>query len=229
MDTLSKSTNLVSVIIPSYQSSGTITRAISSAQNQDYENLEIIVVDNGSTDSTHEIVQKAMKEDPRIRCLRLEENRRPAGGRNAGVEVARGEYIGFLDSDDAWLPGKISIQVSLLNNYLDYDLVFTDSWLIFEHSGKRIKHSTGNESILSCLEFHPIEGYESTYFISGPVTQKIYSKSFINMSTSLMRRDRFLQTGGFDQDRFGTEDIDFWVRFSKISKFIYWHQPTTEC
>ena len=219
----------VSIIIPSYQSARTLSKAIKSVLVQDYTDFELIVVDNGSTDSTSEVIQEAKEQDQRIRGLRLDNNQRPAGGRNAGVENARGEYIAFLDADDEWLPGKLSTQVALLDDHPDYSLVFTDSWIVNLKTDEKCKHSIGNEGILSHLNFQPVDGYKNTYMVSGPLTQAIYTKSFINMSTPLLRRDKFLQTGGFNRDRFGTEDIDFWVRFSRISKFIYWHQPTAEC
>lgn len=219
----------VSIIIPSFQSAGTLPQAIKSVLSQDYTDFELIVVDNGSTDSTSEVIQEAKKQDQRIRGLHLENNKRPAGGRNAGVGAARGEYIAFLDADDEWLPGKLTPQVAVLDDHPDYDLVFTDSWIVNLKTDEKYKHSIGNEGILSHFNFQPVDGYKNTYMVSGPLTQAIYTKSFINMSTSLLRRDKFLQTGGFNQDRFGTEDIDFWVRFSRMSKFIYWHQPTAEC
>lgn len=219
----------VSVVIPAYQSADTLPRAIKSVLDQDFTDYELIIVDNGSTDSTASIISEAINSDPRIRGVHLEVNQRPAGGRNTGVENARGEYIAFLDADDEWLPGKLSTQVALLNKFPDYDLVFTDSWIVNLNGGKKYRHSSGNESVLSRLNFEPVSGYEKAYLVSGQLTQMIYTKSFINMSTSLLRKEKFIRAGGFNQERFGTEDIDFWVRYSRNSKFIYWHQPTAQC
>ena len=150
-------------------------------------------------------------------------------GRNKGVENANGSYIAFLDADDEWLPGKLGFQVSLLDKYPNHDLVFTDSWIIDVRNNKAFLHSTGNDLILRQLTYEPIPGFQNAYLVSGAITRAIYTKSFINMSSTLLRKESFWRVGGFNIDRFGTEDIDFWVRFSRKSRFVYWHNPTARC
>ncbi|MCJ7694790.1 MAG: glycosyltransferase family 2 protein [Anaerolineaceae bacterium] len=226
---MNKSDIKVSVIIPAYQSELTLNKAVESVLTQDYNYYEVIIVDNGSTDGTASVIDEMKKRDHRVRSLHLQVNQMPAGGRNAGVHDARGEYIAFLDADDEWLPGKLAYQVALLDEFPDYDLVFSDSWIVNSIDHNQFLHMKGNAEILSHLELKPISDLENTYLVSGPVTRMIYTKSFINMSTSLLRKDNFLRVGGFDIDRFGTEDIDFWVRYSRISKFIFWDQPTANC
>lgn len=196
---------------------------------QDYLDYELIIVDNGSTDITPTIISELIGKDQRIKSLRLNVNQRPAGGRNAGVNAARSDLIAFLDADDEWLPGKLKTQVSLLDAYGDYDLVFSDSWIVNKSLSQKFSHMTPNKNVISNLTLSPVLDFEKTYFVSGPVTRMIYTKSFVNMSTTLIRKDKFLGLGGFNTDRFGTEDIDFWVRLSRNSRFIYWDEYTAVC
>ena len=99
----------VSVVIPSYNSSSYIMNAIESALNQTYDNLEVIVADDSSTDDTCDVIQKI--EDPRVKLIERAENGRAAAARNSAIRAATGRYIAFLDSDDYWLPNKLSVQI----------------------------------------------------------------------------------------------------------------------
>ena len=103
---------LVSVILPTYNRAEYLPRAMESVLSQSYENLELIVVDDGSTDNTREVVNAY--QDARIRYMRTPSNRGVAAARNAGIRRASGEYIAFQDSDDKWLPGKLEKQMQVL-------------------------------------------------------------------------------------------------------------------
>ena len=96
-------TPLVSVIIPTYNRADFIEKAIQSVLNQTYSNFEIIVVDDGSTDSSAQIIQKLAEKDHRIRYYKLEVNSGVSIARNTGISLVRGKYIAFLDSDDSEL------------------------------------------------------------------------------------------------------------------------------
>ncbi len=104
---------LVSVILPTYNRAHTLGRAIRSVLEQTYANFELIVVDDGSTDNTEEVVKSFA--DPRIRFLRHEHNRGVSAARNSGIKVAQGEYIAFNDSDDEWLPQKLKRQMEIFD------------------------------------------------------------------------------------------------------------------
>ncbi len=99
----------VSVVIPSYNSSSYILNAIQSVLNQTYDNLEVIVADDASTDDTREVVQNI--GDPRVKLIERRVNGGAAAARNSAIRSATGRYIAFLDSDDYWLPNKLSVQI----------------------------------------------------------------------------------------------------------------------
>ncbi|MBC1503152.1 glycosyltransferase family 2 protein [Listeria booriae] len=96
----------ISIIMPSYNSAKTIERAIQSVLAQTYQNLELLIIDDDSSDETCHIIQKIA--DERIRLIRLKQNGGSAVARNTGIEVATGRYIAFLDSDDSWHPKKLA-------------------------------------------------------------------------------------------------------------------------
>jgi glycosyltransferase involved in cell wall biosynthesis len=99
----------VSAVIPAYNREATIERAARSVLDQDFRDLELIVVDDASTDGTVRVVEAL--GDPRVRLLQHDANRRAAAARNTGIRAARGRYVAFLDSDDEWLPGKLTAQL----------------------------------------------------------------------------------------------------------------------
>ncbi|HEY6121646.1 MAG TPA: glycosyltransferase family A protein, partial [Pyrinomonadaceae bacterium] len=103
---------MISVIVPTYNQSRYLTRAIESVWAQDLDDFEIIVVDDGSTDDTEAILQE-LSSQGKLRCFR-QENLGPAAARNRGIRESRGELIAFLDSDDFWLPGKLKAQLDAL-------------------------------------------------------------------------------------------------------------------
>ena len=108
-------TNLVSIITPAYKAARFIESTVHSVQQQDYPDWEMLVVDDGSPDDTAELTQKLVNEDPRIRLIR-QANAGPAMARQRGLDEARGRYVAFLDSDDFWLPGKLSAQLAFMRD-----------------------------------------------------------------------------------------------------------------
>ena len=106
--------DLVSVIIPAFNSAHLVSDAVASALTQTYRDVEAIVVDDGSTDDTHDVVQTLMKNDARVRYVH-QPNKGLGGARNTGIAQARGEFIAFLDADDIFLPGKTAVQIDALH------------------------------------------------------------------------------------------------------------------
>ena len=97
----------VSVIIPTYNRQKLLPKAIKSVLNQTFKNFELIIVDDGLTDNTKEIIKEFQKRDPRIKYIWQENFGAPAGPKNTGIKNSKGEYIAFLDDDDEWLPEKL--------------------------------------------------------------------------------------------------------------------------
>ena len=121
--------NLVSVITPVYNSEKYISDHIKSVQNQTYSNWELILVDDCSSDHSAALINSFQKNDSRIKYFRLEKNSGAGIARNKGIELAQGQYIAFLDSDDQWFPKKLERQLNFMqkNSYYftftDYDMV----------------------------------------------------------------------------------------------------------
>lgn len=113
----------VSVIIPTYNFGNYVLEAIDSVTKQTYEDLELIVVDDGSTDHTSQVLEQA--KDSRLVKIRIK-NSGVSAARNTGLEAARGKYIAFLDADDRWLPTKLEKQIRMLEQEPSVGLVFTD-------------------------------------------------------------------------------------------------------
>lgn len=109
----------VSIIIPTYNRAHLIERAIESVLHQTYQDFELIIIDDGSTDNTDDIINKFQKKDDRIIYLKHDRNKGGSAARNTGIKASRGEYIAFLDSDDEWLPEKLEKQMDFFesNNY----------------------------------------------------------------------------------------------------------------
>lgn len=101
----------VSVVMPAFNAERYIGEAITSVFNQSFDDWELIVVDDDSSDSTTDVVREYQRSDIRVKLVPLVSNKGPAGARNAGISVARGRFLAFLDSDDLWFPEKLAIQV----------------------------------------------------------------------------------------------------------------------
>ena len=122
--------DLVSIIMPSYNSSKYIARSIESILSQTYQHWELLITDDNSNDETWEILQRYAAQDFRVHVFKMSTNRGPAHARNDSIEQARGRYLAFCDSDDCWLPMKLEKQVELMQQKdcaLSYSSYFTCS------------------------------------------------------------------------------------------------------
>src|ERR1700752_3699749 len=116
MDSETAKTHLVSIIIPCYNAEKYIDRSIESILNQTYKDFEIIIINDGSTDNSEEVIKKYLTLDNRVKYLK-QVNQGVSATRNKGIELAKGEILAFLDSDDVWEPENLEIKVdALLNN-----------------------------------------------------------------------------------------------------------------
>jgi glycosyltransferase involved in cell wall biosynthesis len=186
----------ISVIIPTYNRAHLIGASIASVLAQTYTNFELIVVDDGSTDDTEQQVHGF--NDPRINYIN-QENKGRSHARNCALDLARGRYIAFLDSDDLFLPDKLALQVAYLDSHPHVGMVYTSAYCI-DYSG----------NALSDRYLASVSGkiYKSIAFFR-PVT--------ITLPTVMARRELFAEVGGFDVQMHRFEDTDMWRRISKVT------------
>ncbi len=201
----------VSVVIPVYNRAESITRAIDSVLAQTLDDLEILVVDDASSDATPEIVRQY--DDPRVRVFRHETNRGGSAARNTGIEHARGNYVAFLDSDDEWLPQKLEKQVDCLR-------ARSDEWVAaycgFERvrSGeyKRVRRLLS--AIVGTREKNGLEG--GVELVDDSLLLRGFSTG--GMSTLIVTRSVVEAMGGFDESFPRRQDWEFRNRLLKCGK-----------
>ena len=147
---------LISIITPAYNAEKYISETIDSVLKQTYVNWELIIIDDCSTDSTSEIVQNYQKKDDRIKYYRLANNSGAAATpRNKGIEISRGEYIAFLDSDDLWLAEKLEKQIESLK-LTNTDLIYTYTAYLLPNKDKMFYKTRNVNSLLSLIVLNPI-------------------------------------------------------------------------
>jgi glycosyltransferase involved in cell wall biosynthesis len=197
--------SLVSVIIPTHQRAHLIRKSIQSVLDQSYNNIEIIVVDDCSSDNTAEVVNAI--HAPHIRYLRHDANKGASAARNTGIKNAKGNYIAFQDSDDLWLPGKLERQMHLIE-YAPSDVGIVYSCF------KRI--TQGKEELIP---------YSWVNKRDGDIHDELLKGSFIGLPTILVRKQCFEILGGFDEALPRLQDWELVLRFSKHYRFLYIDDP----
>jgi glycosyltransferase involved in cell wall biosynthesis len=193
---------LVSVIIPTFNRAGLLKRAIESVLNQQYQNFEIIIIDESSEHDSEEVV-KSFSQDC-ITYVKCKQREGVAVSRNMGIKLSKGKYVAFLDDDDEWLPNKLLLQVELLEKSSD-DVGVVHGNCFVDFGTKR-------------AIFH-----EQDYFDQSTVS--LLKTNFIANSTCLLKKKCFSSVGYHDEELSYCEDWDLYVRFSKKFKFLYIHQP----
>ena len=196
---------LVSVIIPTYNSKAFIPSSVGSAINQTYPNIEILIIDDGSTDNTEEIVEQLPGS---VRYIR-QANSGPSAARNRGIRESCGKYIAFLDVDDAWKASKVAEQVHLFENSDDLSIV-----------------ATGYERCDT--ELLPIEIVSINPLPKGKgiIPFRLLLEKNQLLTSSIMTKKEALDTCGLfnEQIQFG-EDWDLWVRIAQLGAIGYISPP----
>ncbi|WP_135855417.1 glycosyltransferase [Halorussus salinus] len=195
----------VSVVIPTYNRAELLTRAIDSVLAQTYDDFELLVVDDGSTDDTEEVVTGY--DDERVRYLAHDTNRGANPARNTGIEAAEGEYVAFLDSDDEWRPRKLDAQLDRLDGTDDdWVAVYTDYDVTVPGAGGLVRE-TAADLLATDDEETPVEGGEE---LVGPTladTLHTGAGSTLLVETEVARR-----IDGFDEELDWFQDPDFLLR-----------------
>ena len=183
----------VSVIIPVYNGEKYIAQAIESALSQAYNNIEIIVINDGSTDNSYD---KIMPYLPSVKYI-YQENKGVAAARNSGIKNSTGELIGFLDADDLWLPEKLEFQVNYLLKHQDIALVHSNQKSIYEDGVQTIAEPPPTKAMGMCFK-------------------ELFLRNQISGGSVLLRKKCLDQIGLFDERMFFGEDYELWLRMSRF-------------
>lgn len=194
---------LVSVVIPAYNAAGTIHATLTSVLRQSLADLEVIVIDDGSTDTTLQVL--AGFQDTRLRVLSFE-NGGLAASRNRGILHARARFVSFLDADDIWMPDKLQSQLEALERNPDAAVAY--SWTDYIDEAGRFLY----------------QGSHSSF--SGQVYAHLLEHNFVESGSNvLVRRGVFEQVGNFDARFPGAEDWDFLLRVASRYPFAVVRKP----
>lgn len=194
----------VSVIIPTYNRSELLVKAVASVLDQSFSDFELLVIDDCSPDDTRAKIEGI--GDSRVAYFRNPENKGVSGSRNFGIERSRGEFIAFLDDDDEWLPGKLQRQVDIL------DGVSTETGLVYT-GVLSVDLDTGS-LIETVVPRH-----------RGKVLDDLVFSNFIPTSSVLVRKECFTAVGLFDESLAYGEDFDLWIRISSRYSVDYIEEP----
>lgn len=193
---------LVSIIMPAYNAQDYIKQSIQSVVKQTYNNWELLIINDGSTDNTVSIVESF--KDTRI-VLFSQENSGVSRARNYGISKAKGDYIAFLDSDDLWKNNKLNVQVSYMKKHPDIVLSYTD-YDSFKLQNEIIKNK----------QLYPFQ-IENQH-------DRLLVFNYIATLTVMLKKEIFQKVDGFDISLFGPEDWDLWIRIAKIGKIAFINQ-----
>ena len=192
---------IISVVIPSYNHAHLISKALASVLAQDWPHLDIIIVDNHSSDSTDEVV--ASFADPRIRLLKVSNGGVIAISRNVGIRAAKGEWVAFLDSDDWWSFDKL---IRCAKHFDEADLIY-----------HRLRIVTSRQRHLRPRHIH-------SWQVTKPVLQHmLINGNPIATSSVVVRRSFLEKVGGFDEREkiVAAEDFDIWLRIASLTDRFY--------
>jgi glycosyltransferase involved in cell wall biosynthesis len=197
-----------SVVIAAYNAERMIAAAVRSVLAQTCAELELIVVDDGSTDRTAAVVGGF--DDPRVRLL-AQSNRGPAAARNAGIAAAAGVYIGFLDSDDLWMPDYLELTGSALDAADNPGFAYTDAYVFDDGSG-RVRRQTAMERMEPPV---PPPADRDRFLL------ELLQRNFVYVSTTVPKRV-LDQVGGYDPTLSGAADYELWMRITAAGYTPVW-------
>lgn len=201
----------ISVIIPTYNKAKTLSRAITSVFEQEYDNIEIIVVDDASTDNTSDVCSNMA--DSRIFYLRRIRNGGVSAARNDGIRAATGEYIAFLDSDDAWTSNKIRDQLKVFEMHKTVGMVFVNAYVVTGKNKKLFIDRSKCSRIVYGSKERCVGIFPGAIMVTPP-SSWMFKKSVID------------ETGFFDEMMRVWEDCDYFVRIAKKYDVYFLNVPS---
>lgn len=194
---------LVSVVIATYNMATYLPLAVLSAIEQTYDNIEVFVIDDGSTDHTREAMLPFL-DHPRVQYA-YQKNSGQAVAKNHGIRMAKGEFIAFLDADDIWYPEKLEVQIPIFSRSKNTGIVYSRLCYIDE---KGEEHQISNNELFR-----------------GQVSGALLIQNFIGFGTSIVRKECFEFLGDFNESLSMGIDYDLWLRFSTKYEFDYVDRP----
>lgn len=199
-----------SVVIPTYNRADLLPNSLGSVFAQTDQDLEVIVVDNSSSDGTLDLL--ASYQDPRLSAITVSNQGNIANSRNVGQKAARGRWVAFLDSDDAWAPQKLARVRQAITDNPDVVLVANNEWEL--KGGERLRvikwGPTGKHHVLDRL---------------------LFRGNCVSTSAATVLRETGLKVGGFGEDRefITVEDYDFWIKLAYEGPFFFIEDPLGDC
>ncbi len=200
-----RATPRVNVVIPAYNAAATLPETLATVFAQTFTDYEVIVVDDGSTDSTPDLLARY---GDRLCVLSKSNEGRPATTRNLGAQAARGEYVAFLDADDGWQPEKLARQVALLDRNPALGLVYTAATII-DDAGRVLR-------VNPC----PRQG-------RGRIYPLLAVRNLMVGSSVMVRRQAIAAAGWFDPELTSIENWDLWIRIAREWEVDFVNEPLT--
>ncbi|MDN4495103.1 glycosyltransferase family 2 protein [Ureibacillus aquaedulcis] len=196
-----KNKPFVSVIIPTYNRANQVLEAIQSVLNQTYQDFEILVIDDNSSDNTSQIINDL--KDPRIYYYKLSKNQGAPTARNIGIKKSKGDLIAFLDSDDQWVFNKLEKQIEIINNDNNIGLVYT---------GIKVINNQYEKVIKPCKR--------------GDLSESLLKENYVGSTSSiLVKKDLMIEAGGFDLTFKSCQDWDLFIKLSQKTEIDFVEQP----
>lgn len=189
----------ISVIIPAFNASRTIDRALSSVWRQDYAPLEVIVIDDGSADDLSAAVAPHLARG--VQFIRLDKNVGECGATNKGIRAAAGEFIAFLDADDEWLDSKLHKQMAILAAHPDMTFI-TSGFHVVDHAGMTVEKGGLADTVQVCPEFW----------------RDLLVSSQVAKPCVVARKSCVIEVGGFDEALPVAGDQDMWIKLSLLGE-----------
>lgn len=202
----------VSVVIAAYQHAMFVEKAVASVLEQSFSDLEVIVVDDGSTDGTADLV--AAIDDDRIKLIRLTENRLE-NPRNVALAECRGKYIAFQNSDDEWLPEKLASQLQVLDQDAEIGAVFTEVDVIDADGNLDHEHNLNNK--------FKQRNRSSTEWLN----EFFFNGNCLCITSAIMRKSILDKTGWFRPSLVQISDLDLWIRVAALAEINILNTPLT--
>jgi glycosyltransferase involved in cell wall biosynthesis len=204
---------LISVVIPSYNHELFIEKCLSSVLNQTYQNLEIIVIDDGSKDNSCQIIKEIAEANPRKVKFFQQTNVGLIGTLNKSIDLIHGEYVSFLASDDFWLPEKIAKEYAAIMKHPKSAFVFSDCFFAYKDYFSDCRYSSYKKRLKKIPVGIPLQLYD-----------QLLIENIIITTTVLINTFFLRQVGQFD-GKLAFEDFDMWIRLSKMGPIIYIDEP----